>query len=251
MARTVPSRPSRSNPEGPIVPRVAWPPLVTGTLVKRYKRFLADVRLDDGRLITAHTPNTGSMLDCSAPLSKVFLSRSDSPTRRYPFTWEMIEMPDSLVGVNTSVPNKLFWEAARLGALPGVPPPALLEREVRAGRSRLDLKITAEDGTEVWAEAKNCTLVREGLALFPDAVSARGARHMEELSALVGPGRRALLLVLVQSAGARAFSPADSIDPAWGRALRAALSSGVEIMVREAHLSPLEVSLGPELEVLL
>jgi sugar fermentation stimulation protein A len=227
---------------------IPWPPLVEGRLVRRYKRFLADVELPGVGLVTAHTPNTGSMLDCSESGRPVFLSRSPNPGRKYPFSWEMIAMGDGLVGVNTVLPNRLAFLALEAGALPGLPLAGRLEREVRVGRSRLDLRLSAADGTEVWVEVKNCSLVRDGTALFPDAVSARGARHLGELAGLVGPGRRAVLLVLVQRGGAGFFSPADSIDPAWGQALRAALRQGVELLAHSVDLSLERASLGRRLE---
>jgi sugar fermentation stimulation protein A len=224
--------------------------LTEGVLLKRYKRFLADVRLASGEIITAHTPNTGAMLECSEPGRPVFLSYHDSPNRRYAYSWEMIAMPDSLVGVNTVLPNRLAHLALAGGVLTGGQVPIKTEREVRVGegKSRLDLRALTSDGTEVLVEVKSCTLVKDGRALFPDAVSLRGAKHLRELMAMVGEGRRNILLVLVQRAGAEVFSPADGIDPDWGRGLREAVKAGVELMVNRVDLSLTKAAWGPALE---
>ncbi|MDR0622404.1 MAG: DNA/RNA nuclease SfsA [Deltaproteobacteria bacterium] len=227
-----------------------WPSLTEGFLIKRYKRFLADVEIEGLGTVTAHTPNTGAMLDCSEPGRPVYLSLSPNPNRKYPYSWEMIAMPDGLVGVNTALPNKLASLAFSMGTVPGFPKEGLkVESERRVGRSRLDLLLTLPDGTQVFVEVKNSTLVRDGVALFPDAVSQRGKRHLEELSALAASGRRAALLVMVQRSGARHFSPADFIDPAWGKALREAAAAGVEILAHTVDLSLTEAGFGPALEI--
>jgi sugar fermentation stimulation protein A len=207
---------------------------------------LADVSLLDGTLLTAHTNNTGSMLDCSEPGRPVWLSRSDSKTRAHPYGWELIEMPDSLVGVNTLLPNKLAALAAEGGFLTGGALPLSVRREARVGtgRSRLDLLLSMEDGQEILAEVKSSTLVREKVALFPDAVSLRGARHLLELEKLASVGQKAIILVLVQRGGSKSFSPADSIDPGWGAALRRAVDKGVRLMVREVELTTLGAAWG-------
>jgi sugar fermentation stimulation protein A len=219
-------------------------------LVKRYKRFLADVVMSDGETMTVFTPNTGSMLDCSQPGRTVYLSESSNPKRKHRFSWEMIDMPDGLVGVNTLLPNKLVRLAAEAGRIAGLPSSPRVRSEVKVGRCRLDLKLETEK-EEIWLEVKNCTLVRDGAALFPDAVTQRGARHLEELADLVGPGRRAAILVLVQRSGAEYFAPADFIDPVWGQALRRARDRKVEIYAYAADLSLHEVAWGRSLEVAL
>jgi sugar fermentation stimulation protein A len=160
----------------------------------------------------------------------------------------MIRMPDGLVGVNTTLPNRLAHLALEAGAISGLPRPDKVEREVKIGRSRLDLRLTLKEGEAIYVEVKSSTLVRGGTALFPDAVSLRGTKHLEELTGLVRLGQRAALLVLVQRGGADCFSPADSIDPAWGQALRRAVSKGVGLFVHEVALSVSEAALGPALE---
>jgi sugar fermentation stimulation protein A len=218
-------------------------------LIKRYKRFLADVELPGQGQVTAHTPNTGAMLDCSEPGRPVYLSLSDNPRRKYPYAWEMIAMPDGLVGVNTALPNRLAHLAFSIGAVPGFPRPLMVERERPVGRSRLDLKLTLPGGDEAFVEVKSSTLVRGGVALFPDAVSQRGKRHLDELTGLARGGKRAVLLVLAQRPGADSFSPADAIDPAWGAALRHAASAGVEILAHTVDLTLTDAKLGRPLEV--
>jgi sugar fermentation stimulation protein A len=224
--------------------KIDFPPLTEGRLIKRHHRFLADVELSSGALITAHTNNTGAMLDCSEPGRPVYLSYHGNPGRSYPYAWELIEMPDSLVGVNTLLPNRLAALAAASGALTGGLPPAAVRREVKVGQSRLDLGLVGEDGEMALVEVKSATLVRSGVAMFPDAVSQRGAKHLYELSALSEAGRRAILLVLVQRGGGERFSPADDIDPAWGAALRQAVDRGVELFVRQVDLDLSSASWG-------
>ncbi len=227
-----------------------WGALVEGRLIRRYQRFLADVELDGGQVITAHTPNTGRMIGCSDPGRPVWLSRHDRPGRKYPYTLEMIAMPTALVGVNTMVPNRLVAEAARRGLLPELAGPAVVETEVTLGRSRLDLRLTDPDGRQTLMEIKNCTLAENNTAYFPDAVTARGLKHLEELAALARLGSRAAIFILVQRADADHFSPADHIDPAWGQELRRALTVGVEIWAHRADLSLTGISLGPRLPVI-
>ncbi len=224
-----------------------WGELVEGVLLRRYKRFFADVRLTNGEEVIAHTPNTGSMKGCSEPGRKVWLSRHDDPKRTLKFTLEMIDMPGAVVGVNTGVPNRLVKAAALAGRIPGLPHPATVRSEVRCGDSRLDLMLTPESGPEILIEIKNCTLCECGAASFPDAVTARGARHLEELARLAGEGRRAIIFVLVQRSDAASFSPADDIDPEWGRMLRRVLGQGVELMVHRAEFDLDAIRVGPAL----
>lgn len=227
-----------------------WGPLVQGRLVRRYKRFLADVDLE-GELITAHTPNTGRMIGCSEPGRPVWLSRHEGGGRKYPYTLEMVEMPTALVGVNTMVPNRLVAAAARSGLLAELEGPARVETEVTSGTSRLDLRLTEPSGRQVMVEVKNCTLAEGGVAYFPDAVTTRGGKHVDELAALARRGVRAAVFILVQRADADRFQPADHIDPEWGRRLRAAVAEGVEVWAYRADLNLKTISLGPRLPVVL
>lgn len=229
-----------------------WGPLAEGRLVRRYKRFLADVELADGRLITAHTANTGRMLGCSEPGRPVWLSIHDRPGRKYPYSLEMIAMPTALVGVNTMVPNRLVARAATEGLLSSVGGgPLKVETEVKVGNSRLDLRLTTAANETIMIEIKNCTLAEDGTAYFPDAVTDRGAKHMDELAALAGSGVRAVVFILIQRADADRFSPADHIDPEWGRRLRAALKAGVELWAYRADLDLTQIKLGRRLPVVI
>ena len=216
----------------------------------RYKRFLADVELADGRLITAHTANTGRMLGCAEPGRPVWLSLHDRPGRKHPYSWEMIAMPTALVGINTMVPNRLVARAAADGLLDGIGR-AAVETEVKVGDSRLDLRLTTTPGETIMVEIKNCTLAEDGTAYFPDAVTARGAKHLDELAALAGSGIRAVVLILVQRVDAERFSPADHIDPEWGRRLRRALKAGVELRAYRADLDLTQIKLGLRLPVII
>jgi sugar fermentation stimulation protein A len=229
---------------------LAWPPLAKGVLVRRYKRFLADVILEDGRAVTAHCPNSGSMTGCSEPGRPVYLSLHQSASRKLPYTLELIDMGVSLVGVNTLVPNRLVKKAATDGVVKILSGYFAARSEVKVfDHSRIDLLLTAPGRRDCFVEVKNCTLVEKGLALFPDAVTLRGKKHLEDLTALAGLGHRALLFLLVQRMDASAFAPADSIDPNWGRALRAAANAGVEIAAFDTAISTEFICMGKSLPV--
>ncbi len=228
-----------------------WGPLTKGTLLRRYKRFLADVELEDGGIVTAHTPNTGSMLGCSEPGRPVWLSLHDQAKRKYVYSLEMIRMPFALVGVNTGLPNRLIKTAIQAGCMEEFPFPARVAGEVRYGESRLDLRVETDNQPTAFVEIKNCTLVENGTACFPDAVTSRGARHLEELAKAVKQGFRAVIFILVQRGDAERFSPADRIDPEWGRALRDVLDKGVELLVYRADLSLEKIAVGKRLPVVL
>ncbi len=209
-----------------------WPKLVRGTLVKRYKRFLADVRLDNGKMVTAHCPNTGSMKGCSESGQPVYLSLHDNPRRKLKYTWELIEMPTSLVGVNTLVPNRLVFQSAEAGLISELAGYEVVEREVKIGsNSRIDLRLSNCRKDRCYVEIKNCTLVENGVALFPDAVTSRGLKHLKELETLVRSGCRCVMFYFIQRMDARVFKPADHIDPAYGKGLQRAVNRGVEILI--------------------
>jgi len=216
---------------------LTWPPLVRGTLVKRYKRFLADVILENGTTVTAHCPNTGSMTDCCEPGRPVYLSVHDNPKRKYPHTWELIQMPESLVGVNTLVPNRLVKQAVLTGQVAELAGYAEVRSEVRMGaRSRVDLMLQDDKRGTCHVEIKNCTMVRDDRAYFPDAVTTRGLKHLHELAALVSKRNRSVMFYLIQRMDAEEFRPADHIDPAYGKALRQAVAQGVEILAYDVHI---------------
>jgi sugar fermentation stimulation protein A len=217
--------------------RLSWPPLFRGTLVRRYKRFLADVVLDDGRAVVAHCPNSGSMAACNEPGRPVYLSTSDNPKRKLKYTWELIEMPTSLVGVNTLVPNRLAALAAANGGVPELAGYDQVSREVKVSdHSRLDLKLSGEGRPDCFIEVKNCTLVEDGAARFPDARTVRGQKHLDELLRLRRNGARALMLFVVQRSDAGSFSPADDIDPEYGTRLREVVDAGVEMVAYDVAI---------------
>ncbi len=215
-----------------------WPDLTSGALVKRYKRFLADVLLQDGEVITVHCPNSGSMTACSDPGRTVYLSRSDNPCRRFPYTWEMIRMPTSLVCINTLMTNKLVRQAVVNGFIEALAGYDRVSSEVKCGaNSRLDLLLERSDTDRCFVEVKSCTLVENGIASFPDAVTSRGLKHLKELQHQVGLGNRAVIFFLVQRTDSRVFRPADRIDAAYGSELRSAVKKGVEIHCYDVSLS--------------
>ncbi|MDJ0667428.1 MAG: DNA/RNA nuclease SfsA [Desulfobacterales bacterium] len=223
---------------------LSWPSLITGTLIKRYKRFLVDVELDDGRIVTAHCPNTGSMQSCSEPGRRVYLSVHDNPKRKYPYTWEMIAMPNSLVGINTLMPNRLIKHAVNRGQIPELEGYDAVGSEVRFGEnSRVDLLLSGPGTARCYVEIKNCTLVRDKTALFPDAVTARGLKHLQELARQIGPACRSVIFFFVQRMDAVCFRPADTIDPDYGQGLRQAVAAGVEMMVYDVHIDLAEIRL--------
>lgn len=213
-----------------------WPNLIRGTLITRYKRFMADIKLRNGHVVTAHCPNSGSMLACSEPGRTVYLSRHNNPQRRLKYTWEMIDMPTSLVGVNTLVPNKLVKTSILAGKIKALSGFDHVRSEVTyGGHSRIDLLLEKGEN-RCFIEIKNCTLVNDGMACFPDAVTSRGLKHLVALQEQVRLGDRSVVFFLVQRMDARVFRPADPIDPAFGKELRKAVRNGVEIMVYDVFL---------------
>ena len=221
-------------------------PLERGTLIKRYKRFLADVTLEDGATVTAHCANPGSMLGLNAPGSPVWLSRSDNPKRKLKFSWELIEVDlgagPALVGINTGHPNGLVAEAITDGTIGELAGYDGLRREVRYGKnSRIDILLEREAGGAVpgcYVEVKNVHLMREaGRAEFPDSVTARGAKHLAELADMADQGHRAVMVYLVQRGDADTFRLARDIDPAYGAAFDAARARGVEAIAYGCDVS--------------
>ncbi len=228
-------------------------PLITGTLLRRYKRFLADVELDSGRIVTAHTPNTGSMLGCCEPGSRVWLSDSGNTQRKYPMSWELVETaPGVLTGINTGLPNKLILEAIRDGTLKELQGYSDIRREIRYGKekSRIDLLLQGPGKPDCYVEVKNVTLAQDGIGYFPDAVSERGSKHLRELAEVVAGGKRGVICFCVQRKDVDEVRPADSIDRKYGATLRQVIADGVEAMAWRAHVSPDEIRINKKLPVL-
>jgi sugar fermentation stimulation protein A len=227
-------------------------PLVEGLLVQRYQRFLADVSLTDGRVVTAHCPNTGSMLGCKTPGSRVWLSPADNPARKLQWTWELVEVaPGVTVGVHTGRSNSLVREAIEAGRVPELAGYTRIRPEVKYGEgSRIDLLLQAEGRPDCYVEVKNVTAAVEGrIGYFPDAVTTRGAKHLREMSAMVAAGHRAVLVFCVQRTDVDGVRPADHIDPDYGQALRHALAAGVEVLALGARLDPHGIELVRRLVV--
>ena len=229
------------------------PPLTPGVLQRRYKRFLAEVRLESGEEVVAHCPNPGRMTTCAAPGCRVWLSHHDSPRRKLAWTWELSELDGVTVLVNTARPNRVVEEAVCSGRIPRLRGYARIRREVRYGeRSRVDLLLEDPRRGRCFVEVKSVTLgAGDGAAAFPDAVSARAARHAEELAAQVERGDRAVLLFLVSRGDVSHVRPADEVDPAYGVALRAAAGAGVEVLAHRALISLQTIQVGEALPVVL
>jgi sugar fermentation stimulation protein A len=209
-------------------------PLVRATLVRRYKRFLADVETEAGETLTIHCANPGAMTGLAAPGSTIWMSKSDNPKRKLQWSWELVEVDlgggPTLVGINTQHPNRIVEEALRAGAVEGLGGYRTLRREVRYGRSsRIDLLLQDGPAADAYVEVKNVHLMRHaGRAEFPDAVTKRGAKHLDELGDMADQGARAVMLFLVQRADADHVALARDIDPAYGAAFDQALARGVE-----------------------
>lgn len=217
------------------------PPLVTGKLIKRYKRFLADVELDSGETITAHVANPGSMMGLDTPGAKVWLSQSDNPKRKLKYSWELLDVDGALVGINTNHPNKLGVEAIEDGTIKELQGYKSLRREVKYGKnSRIDILLEGgKDGRPAYVEIKNVHLSRTPpLAEFPDSVTARGTKHLVELGDMVEAGHRAVMLYLVQRTDCDRFSIAAEIDPTYAETLDLAKKRGVEVLAYGCTIKP-------------
>ena len=229
-------------------------PLIEGTLIKRYKRFLADVRLKNGKTVVAHCANSGSMLSVNAPGSEVWLSESPNPERKLRYTWEMIRVGRTLVGINTAQPNRLVADAIGEGVIGELAGYASLRREVRYGtNSRVDLLLEGPKRPPCYVEVKNVTMKRDlspsAPAEFPDSVTARGAKHLAELARVAEKGGRAVMFFLVNRADAQAFAPAADIDPAYAQALARAKTRGVEVLCYGCRLDPREIRVAAPLAI--
>jgi len=231
------------------------PPLEEGRLLRRYKRFLADIETVTGELLTIHCPNTGSMFNCMAERGQVWFSRSNDPKRKLPGTWEISETPQGrLACVNTARANTLVEEALRAGLISELSGFTALKREVAYGQenSRIDFRLDYPQGP-AFVEVKSVTLGFDGsaVAAFPDAVTQRGAKHLRELACLARDGIRAVQLYCVNLSGIDAVRPAEEIDPGYAAALREAVAAGVEVLAYGVRLTPEEVCIDRRLDVAL
>ncbi len=225
-------------------------PLVPATLIKRYKRFLADCRLQDGSEVTAHCANPGSMMGLADPGTRIWLEPNDDPKKKLKYGWRLVEHENGhFTGVDTSVPNRALKAALETGQVPGLTGYATLRPEVKYGQnSRIDFLLTGAGKPDTYVEVKSVTLSRQsGLAEFPDSVTARGRKHLEELAQVAQAGHRAVMLYLVQRTDSTCFSLAADIDPAYAAAFSAARDAGVEALIFGTRISPEGVDLASPL----
>lgn len=219
-------------------------------LEKRYKRFFADVILDDGTRVTAHCPNTGSMATCMGPGATVWLSYNDSPTRKLKWTWELTETDGGFVGVNTALPNRAVESGIRSGLIQEFLDYDEVLREVKYGtNSRIDLLLKSRSKSDCYIEIKNTTLFHDSHVMFPDAVTERGQKHLRELANAAAEGHRAVIFFFVNRPEGCAFRPADHIDPVYGTLLRDVSRRGVEILAYRAVHTINDIKLGSRLEI--
>lgn len=219
------------------------PPLVSATLVQRYKRFLFDAVLDDGTPITGSCPNTGSMRGLTTPGSRIWVSLHDSPTRKYRHMLEMVEVDGVAVGINTGLPNRLAEEAIRMSTIPELAEYGTIRREQRYGRnSRIDFLLTDPGLPDAYVEVKNVHFIREArLAEFPDTVTKRGAKHLDELGDMVEMGHRAVMLYVIQRQDCERFRLCSDLDPGYAAAFRRAAARGVEAYALRCRVTPTEI----------
>jgi sugar fermentation stimulation protein A len=219
-------------------------PLIPATLIRRYKRFLADVRLSSGEELTVHVANPGAMTGLADAGSKVWLSKSNNAKRKLAYSWELVAVDvgagPELVGINTAHPNPLVAEAIAAGTIPELDGYATVQREVKYGKnSRVDFLLSSPKKPACYVEVKNVHLMRApGFAEFPDSVTARGAKHLDELSAMVASGHRAVMLYVIQIGSAERFALARDIDPVYGKSFDRALANGVEAIAYRCVLTP-------------
>jgi len=229
-------------------------PLIPGKLVKRYKRFLTDVELENGDVVVAHCANSGSMLSVNDPGAPVWLSPANDPKRKLKFTWELVQIGDAMVGINTQHPNRIVADAIEAGEIPELVGYDSLRREVKYGKnSRIDILLESEDKPKCYVEVKNTTMRRDltpgAPAEFPDSVTARGAKHLDELADMVREGHRAVMFYLVQRDDADAFTVAADIDPTYAEGLTAAIKAGVEVLAYTCRITPQEIVVTDPVEV--
>ncbi len=226
-------------------------PLVRAVLIRRYKRFLADVTLPDGTETTAHCANPGAMTGLAAPGTTVWLEPNDDPKRKLRYSWKLADIGGALVGIDTALPNKVVGEALKAQTVPALAAYKTVRAEVKYGEaSRVDFLLTQAGLPDCYVEVKSANLCRKaGLVEFPDTVTKRGAKHMSELASMVGQGHRAVVLYLVQRTDCSAFAVASDIDPAYGTAYQVACTAGVQALCHRATLTLEGATLGEALPI--
>ncbi|MAF17765.1 MAG: DNA/RNA nuclease SfsA [Marinomonas sp.] len=226
--------------------------LIEGRLIKRYKRFLADIELAHGEVITAHCPNTGSMRRCQQDQARVWVSKSDNPKRKLAYTWEIVEVDEQFLAcINTGLPNKVVGEAIAQGKIAELSGYSGQKAEVKYGSgSRIDWLLSDEHKPLCYVEVKNVTLLEEdGHGYFPDAVTERGRKHLYELADMVKAGHRAVLMFCVSHTGIQSVAPAEHIDPKYAEALEEVMTQGVEVIAYRAHIDTTEIYLTESIPV--
>ena len=231
-------------------------PLVRGRLIKRYKRFLVDIELESGKVVVAHCANPGSMMNLLQPDAEVWLSLASNPNRKLKYTWEMIRYEDTLIGLNTSLPNKIVEDAIQQDLVAEFTEYDSLKREVKYGEnSRIDILLQSSNLPDCYLEVKSVTLKRPGngnnLAEFPDSVTVRGTKHLHELSGQVANGNRAAMFYLVQREDCNRLSIAGDIDPNYANAFIAARKAGVEMLCYGCSISPEAIKITRKLEIVI
>lgn len=228
-------------------------PLVPGTLIRRYKRFLADVTLADGQEVTAHCANPGSMMGLADPGMRIWLEPNDDPKKKLKFGWRLVEHGNGhFTGVDTAVPNRMLKTALEAREVPGLQVFESLHAEVPYGeKSRIDFLLSCDGAPDIYVEVKSVTLSRQqGLAEFPDSVTARGTKHLMELGNMVAQGHRAVMLYLVQRTDCDRMTLAQDIDPTYAQAWQTATAAGVETLALDCHITPEGVQLGKSIQIL-
>ena len=226
-------------------------PLLRGRLIRRYKRFLADIELDGGETVTAHCANPGAMLGLNMPGLEVWVEPNDDPGKKLKYGWRLVRQGSAWTGIDTAVPNRVVGEALRAGLIPELAAYTAVRPEVRYGeKSRVDFLLTADGLPDAYVEIKNVHLMRRpGLAEFPDSVTARGARHLDELAAMVAAGHRAVMLYCVQRTDCRRMALAPDLDRAYAEAFARATAAGVEAMAWACAISPQGITLDRPLPI--
>ncbi|MBK6283824.1 MAG: DNA/RNA nuclease SfsA [Draconibacterium sp.] len=222
--------------------------LIHGTLIRRYKRFLADIKLDNETEVVAHCTNSGSMKSCLENGAEVYLTPVYDAKRRTKFTWEMIKINGDWIGINTGNPNKLAFEAISAGTIPELAGYSTVKREVQFGDSRFDI-FAENDNEKCFIEVKNVTMKEGKYALFPDSVTVRGQKHLKTLMEVKAAGMRAVMLYIIQRSDTEIFAPAIEIDPEYAKALKLAVIAGVEIIAMQAKVTPEKIELVRKLPV--
>jgi len=226
--------------------------LIYATLIRRYKRFLADVKLPDGNTVTVHCPNSGSMLQCAEPNWKVALTPANNPKRKTQFTWQLVHNKKCWIAINTHLSNHIVSEAIKNKQIPEVANYNNIQNEVTIGNSRIDIKLTQKNLPDCYIEVKNVTLLDQNKNYtFPDSITTRGTKHIQELIQVKQNGKRAILLFLIQRSDGQNFTPAKTIDPKFAQTLKNAYENGVEILPYQTTITPKKITITKKIKLII